>query len=186
MVYSNEKLLKKWYSYFSKSPKQYLELEKLSELLMSKGGKILNNVKAHWISMLSPLKHVLSEYHVLFVKMYGDMYAKPTIEGVATNYHRLVDVQTLLSLAALVPLLESVKNLVVFAQLPSVYVCDFTRALKLCCQDIHESYIGPSTAFRSDAFILFNSIYDLNHGHIKLRWQPDLNDGVEHLVFEAQ
>jgi hypothetical protein len=26
---------------------------------------------------------------------------------------------------------------------------------------------------------------DQNHDHIKLRWQPDLNDGVEHLVFEA-
>jgi hypothetical protein len=58
--------------------------------------------------------------------------------------------------------------------------------LKLCFQDIHHSYKGPSTAFRSDAFTLFNSICNLNHGHIKLRWQPDLNNGVEHLIFEAQ
>jgi hypothetical protein len=186
MVSSVEKLLKKLHSYFSKSPKRHLELEKLSELMVSKGGKILNNVKTRWISMLSPLKRVLSEYRVLLVKMYGDMLAKPVIKGAAANFHRLADVQTLLSLAALLPLLESIKNLVVFAQSPSVYVCDFTRALKLCFQDIHHSYKGPSTAFRSDAFTLFNSICNLNHGHIKLRWQPDLNNGVEHLVFEAQ
>jgi hypothetical protein len=29
------------------------------------------------------------------------------------------------------------------------------------------------------------SISDLNHDHIKLRWQPDLNNDMEHLVFSA-
>jgi hypothetical protein len=86
-------------------------------------------------------------------------------------------------MATLLLLLESIKNLVLFAQSPSVYVCDFTRALKLCFQDIHDSFRGPSTAFRSDAFTLFSSICELNHGHINLQWQPDLNDGVEHLIF---
>ena len=72
--------------------------------------------------MLSPLRHVLSKYRVLLVKMYGDMLAKPVIKGAAANFQRLADVQTLLSLAVLLPLLESIKNLVVFAQSPSVYV----------------------------------------------------------------
>ena len=69
--------------------------------------------------------------------------------------------------------------------IPSIYVCDFTRALKLCYQDIHDSYSNPAIAFRSDAFSIFNSICDLNHSQTKLRWQPDLNNGKEHLVFEA-
>jgi hypothetical protein len=38
MVSSIEKLLKKLHSYFTKSPKRHLELEKLSELMVSKGG----------------------------------------------------------------------------------------------------------------------------------------------------
>jgi hypothetical protein len=45
MVSAIEKLLKKLFSYFNKSPKWHLELEKLSELLQSKGGNFLNNVK---------------------------------------------------------------------------------------------------------------------------------------------
>jgi hypothetical protein len=61
MISTIEKLLKKLHSYFSKSPKQHVELEKLSELLHLKGRKILNNVKTRWISMLSPLKRVFSE-----------------------------------------------------------------------------------------------------------------------------
>jgi hypothetical protein len=170
MVSSIKKLLKKLHSYFSKSPKRYMELEKLSQLMVSKGGKILNNVKTRWISILSPMRRVLSKYCVLLVKMYGDMLAKSVIKGVVANFHLLVDVQTLLSLVALLPLLESIKKLVVFAQSPSVNVCDFTRTLKLCFQDIHDSYRGPSIAFCSDAFTLFNSICNLNHGYIKLRW----------------
>jgi hypothetical protein len=70
MVSAIEKLLKKLHSYFSKSPKYHLKLEKLAELLQSKGGKILNNVTTRWISMLSQLKRVLSEYRVFIVKMY--------------------------------------------------------------------------------------------------------------------
>jgi hypothetical protein len=53
-------------------------------------------------------------------------------DGAEANFSRLADVKTMLSLAAILPLLQSVKSLVVFAQSPSVYVCDFTRALKLC------------------------------------------------------
>jgi hypothetical protein len=116
-------------------------------------------------------------------KMFSDKYARPAIKGVEANFDRLADIDTLLSLAAMIPQLESVKNLVVFAQSPSVYVCDFTRALNLCSQDIHDAYKNPSTTFRSDAFDIFTSISNLNHDHIKLRWQPDLNNNVEHLVF---
>lgn len=113
------------------------------------------------------------------------MQMKPTVKGVEANFRRLTDVQTMLSLACILPLLQTAKNLVVFAQSPFVYVCDFTRVLRLCYQDIHDSYTSASTTFQSDAFCIFNSICDLNHDHIKLRWQPDLNYGVEHLVFEA-
>jgi hypothetical protein len=186
MISAIEKLLKKLYTYFSKSPKRHLELEKLSELLQSKEGNFLHNVKIQWISMLSPLKRVLSEYRVLLVKMYADSNAKLVVKGAEANYCRLANVRTLLSLAALLPLLQTMKDLVVFAQSQFVYVCDFTRALKLCYQDIHEAYTNPDSAFRSYAFMVFKSICDLNHNHIRLRWQPDLNNRVEHLVFEAQ
>jgi hypothetical protein len=44
------------YKYFSSFPKRHLELAKLREIMETKGLKILNNVKTHWISMLSPFK----------------------------------------------------------------------------------------------------------------------------------
>ena len=97
MILTIEKLLKKLYSYFNKSLKRHLELEKLSKLLQSKGRK---NIKTQWISMLSPLKRVLSKCRVLLMKMYINSNAKPAVKGTKTNYRRLTNVQTLQSLAA--------------------------------------------------------------------------------------
>jgi hypothetical protein len=96
----------------------------------------------------------------------------------------MVEIKFLLTLAAVLPLLEAVKALVVFAQFPTVYVCDFTRALSLCISDVNEMYC-TSNAFISYAFSCFKKICDLPHENIRLKWHPDLNDCVEHLVFEA-
>ena len=184
MVARIENLLAALHRYFSKSPKRHLELQKLAELLDSKGKKILQNIKTRWISMLSPLKRVLSEYRILLVKMYADQFVKPAIPAAKVNYELMADIKCLLTLAAVVPLLEVVKALVVFAQSPSVYVCDFTRALNLCIQDVHDLYCSPN-AFVSDAFSCFKRICELSHESIRMRWHPDVNDCVEHLVFEA-
>ena len=157
MVARIETLLAALHKYFSKSPKRHLELQKLAELLESKGRKILQNVKTRWISMLSPLKRVLSEYRTLLVKMYSDHLVKPTIPAAKVNYELMADIKSLLTLAAVLPLLEAVKALVVFAQSPSVYVCDFTRALSLCISDVNDLYC-TNNAFISDAFSCFKKI----------------------------
>lgn len=79
MVSRIETLLAILHKYFSKSPKCYLELQKLVELLEDKVRKMLQNVKSRWISMLSPLKCVLTKYCTLMVKMYFVRFVKLAI-----------------------------------------------------------------------------------------------------------
>ena len=80
------------------------------------------------------MKRVLFEY-----QMYAAFQEKrSTNEGAAANYKNLADIRNLLSLAAVIPLLECVRDLVVFAQTQNVYICDFTKAL---CTFIHKSWI---------------------------------------------
>jgi hypothetical protein len=119
MVARIETLLVVLHKYFSKSPKCHLKLQKLAELLESKGRKFL---------------------------------------------------------------LEAMKVLVVFTQSPNVYVCDFTRALSLCISNVNDLYC-TNNAFISDAFSCFKKICDLLHESICLRWHPNVNDYIEHLVF---
>jgi hypothetical protein len=147
MVARIETLLAALHKYFSKSPKHHLELQKLVELLESKGRKILQNIKTRWISMLSPLKRVLVEYHTLLVKMYYDHLVKPTIMTIKVNYELMADIKCLLTLATVLSLLEAVKALVVFGQSPSIYVCDFTKALSLCISDVNDLYCTTIHSF---------------------------------------
>ena len=86
MVARIETLLVVLHKYFCKFPKRHLDFQKLVELLESKGRKFLQNVKTRWISMLSPLKRVLSEFRTLLVKMYSNQFIKPAIPTTKVNY----------------------------------------------------------------------------------------------------
>jgi hypothetical protein len=114
LVFRIESLLQCIYVYFSHSPKRHLEFAKLVEIMETKGNKLLQNMKYSWISMLSPLKHVLFEYHTLLMKMALDA---ATITFAKSNLCLLTDVEMLLGLNVVMPLLEAMHSLIKFAQL---------------------------------------------------------------------
>lgn len=76
---------------------------------------------------------------------------KPPISVAKVNYELMVNIKCLLTLDVVVPFLEVVKALVVFAQSPLVYVHDFTRVLNLCIQHVHNLYCSDQTLI-SDGF----------------------------------
>jgi len=85
----------------------------LAKLLKCKGNKIIKNIKTHWVSTLSPSKKVLSEYKALVVKMVEDSVIVDTTK---INYELMCDLETLLGLSCIIPLLELVQGLSKFAQ----------------------------------------------------------------------
>jgi hypothetical protein len=76
-------------------------------------GQILWNIKTRWISMINPIKDVLSKYHILIMKMAMDA---PTIPSTKSNLSLLIYVETLLGLNAMMSMLEAVHSLIKFAQ----------------------------------------------------------------------
>jgi len=70
-------------------------------------GKILWNIKTRWISTINPIKHVLSKYHTFIMKMALDA---PTIPSTKSNLSSLIDVETLLSLNAMMSTLEAIHS----------------------------------------------------------------------------
>jgi len=83
--------------------------------------------------MLLVVKHVLCEYHPLLMKMALDSL---TIALATSNLELLYDVEIMLSLACLVPMLEIFNTLVKFVQ-----SCDFVVAVKICQDDINKLYV---------------------------------------------
>ncbi len=105
MVVKLEELLQSLSSYFSNSPQWHLEFTKLVKIVETRGLKILQNVKVHWISMLEPLKCVSATYKTLILKMAHD---NASIVQVRLNLDLLCDVHTLLDLFYLLPFLKVV------------------------------------------------------------------------------
>ena len=90
IVSKGESLLSALHTYFCKSPKKCLEFSKLAEIMERKGLKILKHCKTRWVGMLAPLKHVLSEWRLLIVKMALDSPRHPPFRAL---YELLVDIE---------------------------------------------------------------------------------------------
>jgi hypothetical protein len=98
-----ESMLTVMHAYFAHSPKRHVEFERLATTMNKKGQKIPLNVKTSWISMLKPAKQIMNQYSVLLLKMHLD---ETTIVQPAKNVEHLLDLQTVLGLACLLPMLE--------------------------------------------------------------------------------
>ncbi len=70
--YNIENLIQNHHTYFFHSPKRHLELIRLTNMMETKGLKMLKNVKTQWISFLYLLWIILSKYMPLLAKMFMD------------------------------------------------------------------------------------------------------------------
>ncbi len=108
-----EDLLQSFYSLFSHIPKRHIEFLKFVDLMKTKGNKILWNVKTCWINMLNMTKQVMSMYMPLVAKMAKD---SPSFMVARVNFELLCNVNLLISLSYLLPMLETIHALIKFAQ----------------------------------------------------------------------
>jgi hypothetical protein len=103
------------------------------------GLKILQNVKTWWISMLEPLKQVMTKYKTLIMKISQDNASiaqaeyktlimeisqdNASIAQARFNLILFCDLPLLLGLSCLLPLLEAVNALIKFAQGRDIFIC---------------------------------------------------------------
>jgi hypothetical protein len=81
----------------------------LVKILESKGLKLLRNIKTCWISMLSPLEWLLVKYKSMVVKMHMDA---PKSKSAWDNLDLLCDLELVLGLPCILPMLEVVHTLI--------------------------------------------------------------------------
>jgi hypothetical protein len=127
--------------------------------VQTKGNKILQNVKTRWISMLSLAKGEMEKYKILLVKM---ALGSLTNQQAKLNYENLCDIQVLLRLAYILPLLEFVHTFIKFVQMKDVYVCDLVVVIKVCQGDIYIYMMDcdQTSKFTTDNFWVFKSLLE--------------------------
>lgn len=65
IIHKIKNLLRMLHKYFAWIPNWHTNLIKLVDVMETKGFKILRDVKTRWLSMISPVKCVMSEYWTL-------------------------------------------------------------------------------------------------------------------------
>jgi hypothetical protein len=116
--------------------------------------------------MMIPAIRVMNEYRTLVVKMYED---KDAVKLANTSFEHLIDVQIVISLACLMPLLKCLHSLMQFSQKQDVFICDLLAAIKLHQTDITVYYINQKTRFQHDVFWDFKALSTLRHDAIPMR-----------------
>ncbi len=127
--------------------------------------------------MINLVKCVLFEYCIFSMKMALDA---PTIHSTKSNLYLLTNVETLLGFNAMMPLLEVIK----FAQLKDVFVCDFIAIKKICEKDMYHVFSDRLSFFEYNVFINFTTFINIIHENIGLHWIINLNTKIDHMDFE--
>jgi hypothetical protein len=185
-----EEMIADIYKFFCKSPKKHLEFVKLAELLESKGNKILRNIKTRWLSMLAPAVRIMNEYRPLLVKLLKEAKVRRPKQLATTCFQHIMDVQVLLGLAYILPMLRLFNKLMKYAQRNDVFVCDYLASVQVLKNDLHRLYVDERTMFTHEIFWDFNMLVEVHADQIPMKWtieEFDLNlEGVEFLTFEPR
>jgi hypothetical protein len=76
VFYCIEELMRLSHAYFAHSLKKYNEYKSFGQTIDTKGLKLLKNVTTRWLSLLSPMRRVLSKYRMILGKMHIDCINK--------------------------------------------------------------------------------------------------------------
>jgi hypothetical protein len=105
--------------------------------------------------MISPSKHMLSKYHIFFMKM---TLEAPIITLAKSNLCLFTNVDILLGLNAIMPLLEVVHSFIKFTQLCDMFVCGFIVVVKICEGNVYQIYCDIHSFFQVDMFMNFETL----------------------------
>jgi hypothetical protein len=120
-------------------------------------------------------KQVLAEYKNLVVKMHDDLHI---VVVVKTNFQYLCDIEVVMGLACIMPLLESVHALIKFVQARNTFVCDFVIAMKMCCVDLYIMYSDPEKKHGAKQFKMFLDLHENNNDQLLIAWWIDYTTNI--------
>jgi hypothetical protein len=137
--------------------------------------------------MLKPAIRIMNEYKPLLVKLKEDASVKNPTKLSLKYFSGLTDVQIIVGLTCLMPMLRMANGLMKATQKNDVFVCDYLAAIKIFQRDPAQMYIEPQSRFTHELFWDFNSMVNVTHDMISMKWETDpldLNaERVEFLCF---
>lgn len=143
LVGDAENLVKSIYSFFSHSAKRARELAKAAETEQIKACKVLRPVSTRWLSLENALNNALRLYPALIAKISED--ADALIPEAVYLTRQLLDLDNMLGLALIQPLLVSLQRLSKTFQKREIFLMDMKKAKDLCIDEIKQLYLSKDS-----------------------------------------
>jgi hypothetical protein len=109
--------------------------------------------------MLALFKRMVFKYKFVVMKISKDL---PINHVVATNYELFCDVETLMGLTCVLPMLDAMQSLSKLAQNKDRFICDFVASMKLIQVDLYNLYVDLKCHFSHDQFNILWIWWNLN------------------------
>jgi len=141
---------------------------------------VLHNIKMCWISMLSPLKHILFKYQPFFIEM---VFNSPIIPMVTSILDLLCDVEIILFIMCFVPMLKIVKlwwNLFDCAMFSCAILWQPWKFAKMT----FINFMLIQFQLSINLFCSFHGLTTTTHQEMCMKWFIIPNLGLDHLAFE--
>jgi hypothetical protein len=119
--------------------------------------------------MLKPAIRIMNEYKPLLVKLKEDASVKNPTKLSLKYFSGLTDVQIIVGLTCLMPMLRMANGLMKAAQKNDAFVCDYLTAIKIFQRDLAQMYIEPHSRFTHELFWDFNSMVNVTHDVIPMK-----------------
>ncbi len=117
--------------------------------------------------MFSPLKRLLVEYKSLVVKMYMDA---PKSKHAQDNLDFLCDLELVIGLPCILPMLEVVHTLIKYAQRWNVFICEFLDTMKSIEGKLYHLYVIPFCKYDDSSFNEFSIVHEQCSELLSLAW----------------
>jgi hypothetical protein len=91
----------------------------------------------------------------------------------------MCDVEFILRLLCILPLLECVHMVIKITQGQDVFICDFVENIKFVQHKLYRLYCVPYMKFNDLAFDDFNAIKITNNENLPMSWFFDCNGGKD-------
>ncbi|KAJ9520250.1 hypothetical protein QJQ45_030274 [Haematococcus lacustris] len=133
--------------YFCRSPKRQGELRAISCNLLGTDVKVLRRVPTRWVSLLSPLRRILRLYSALV-----QLFAESEEPQASAMYDSLMDIEVLLGLHLLLPMLQLLNSFIKLCQQRDVGVLELSHAVQQLSASVTRMYINESSRYNISDF----------------------------------
>lgn len=143
---------KSTYNFYSKSVARLQGLVACQEELGVSTHKLLRDVETRWISHAAPMTRLLEQFPAVLKHVVDLSSTEPHNLKVQEMYSRLTDLERLLALAAVQPMLAELQVLIKVTQKRDVYVGDLSDAITSTLSKLDQLYLQEGQAFTGAPF----------------------------------